>query len=129
MFCVVYWRKATVADYFTDGRRDYVVEPRHGEVYVSPDNMDIRVYNEDTKQWFKMTPEQLRMAEIKLPSPQLATSRAISVPTYSKAASGMTKPICQNCGRFYKHCGCQIPAPPRELSITDFDFDEEDFEL
>ena len=110
-----------MADYFSDN-----IRPRHGEVYVSPDNMDILVYDDVAKQWFKMTPEQFRMA--KLSAPPMAVSGVISVPTYSKAASGIN-PTCEVCGQFYEHCGCQIPEPPRELSITDFDFDEEDFKL
>ncbi len=137
MSCVVYWRKVTVADYLADGRQDYVIEPNHGDRYVCPDNMDVLVYDEVVKQWFKMTTEQFQIAKRKLPEPQLAVSGVFvpDIPMKTKFWPGDREkkpdvhPRCTYCGELYKHCGCQIPEPPKPKPITDFDFDEEDFKL
>lgn len=105
-----------MADYYSDN-----IRPTHGEKYYDPYSMDIKIYDGVTGKWWTMTMDD------KLPPPPLAVS-GVHIPglTHSKAASGMmetklwpgttpTKPL--------------PPAPPKPKPITDFDFDEEDFEL
>jgi len=103
-----------MADYFSDGGGEWTGEsgPKHGDKYYDPDTMNVKMYDETIGMWFTMTMDE----RLDLSPPPIAVSGVISVPTYSKPASGNTPTKLP-------------PAPPRPKPITDFDFDEEDFEL
>lgn len=95
-----------MADYYSDN-----IRPTHGEKYYDPDTMNIKIYDGVTGKWWTMTMDD------KLPPPPIAVS-GVYIPglTHSKAASGNTPAKLP-------------PAPPIPKPITDYDFDEEDFEL